>query len=185
VTTITTRERALHAAVELVGGQGIRALTHARVDAQAGLPRGSTSNHFRTRAALIAGLVTWIAESERADFAGDFDPASATPDDLIDVFCALLEVQTGLFAERTRARYALFLESVDQPEVIAPLLEQRSAYEEWTRRMLTAMGAPRPDADFRALMACGEGLMLHRLSVDPDAELRPAVAAVVRGCFAP
>ena len=47
----------MNAAVELVGGQGIRALTHARVDAQAGLPLGSTSNHFRTRAALVAGLV--------------------------------------------------------------------------------------------------------------------------------
>lgn len=175
----------MNAAVELVGGQGIRALTHARVDAQAGLPLGSTSNHFRTRAALVAGLVTWIAESERADFVGGFDPGSATPDDLIEAFCALIELQTGPFAERTRARYALFLESVDEPEAIAPLLEQRDAYEQWTRQMLVAMGAPRPDADFRALMACGEGLIMHRLSVDPDAELRPAIAAVVRGCFAP
>ena len=56
-----TRERSLAAAASLVGTQGTRALTHARVDAEAGLPRGSTSNHFRTRASLLAGLAAWIA----------------------------------------------------------------------------------------------------------------------------
>ena len=65
----STRDRALDAAVELVGEQGIRALTHARVDERAGLPKGSTSNWFRTRDALVAGVITWLAESERAEFA--------------------------------------------------------------------------------------------------------------------
>ena len=50
----TTRERALEAAVELLGSQGVRALSHARVDDRAGLPAGSTSNWFRTRRALHA-----------------------------------------------------------------------------------------------------------------------------------
>ena len=53
---VTTRERALDAALELLGEQGIRALTHARVDERAGLPKGSTSNWFRTRDALVAGI---------------------------------------------------------------------------------------------------------------------------------
>ena len=63
-----TRERALDAAVELLGVHGLRALTHARVDERAGLPLGSTSNWFRTRRALLGGVVDWIAERERADF---------------------------------------------------------------------------------------------------------------------
>ena len=62
-----TRDRALEAAVRLVGEQGIRALTHARVDEEAGLPKGSTSNWFRTRDALVAGVLVWIAEQERAE----------------------------------------------------------------------------------------------------------------------
>ena len=69
-----TRERALEAAVQLVGEQGIRALTHARVDERAGLPKGSTSNWFRTRDALVAGVIAWIAESERADFSAGEPP---------------------------------------------------------------------------------------------------------------
>ena len=62
----TTKDRALRAAVEEVGDNGIRALTHARVDARAGLPKGSTSNWFRTRAALVAGVVAHLADEERA-----------------------------------------------------------------------------------------------------------------------
>src|SRR5690606_10456815 len=40
----TNRERSLRAAVEILATGGIRALTHRRVDEQAGLPEGSTSN---------------------------------------------------------------------------------------------------------------------------------------------
>ena len=39
------------------GTAGLRALTHNRVDERAALPRGSTSNYFRTREALILGIV--------------------------------------------------------------------------------------------------------------------------------
>ena len=59
-----TKDRALEAAVELLGTDGVRALSHARVDERAGLPPGSTSNWFRTRRALLAGIVDWIAEQE-------------------------------------------------------------------------------------------------------------------------
>jgi hypothetical protein len=49
----STKVRALDAAIELLGTEGLRALTHVRVDLRAGLPKGSTSNYFRTRAALL------------------------------------------------------------------------------------------------------------------------------------
>lgn len=47
--------------IELLGTQGLRALTHGRVDARAGLPRGSTSNHFRTRQALLGACDPQVA----------------------------------------------------------------------------------------------------------------------------
>ena len=60
----SNRERALDAAVELLGTQGVRALTHLRVDERAVLPRGSTSNCFRTRAALLQGVVQHMLDAE-------------------------------------------------------------------------------------------------------------------------
>jgi DNA-binding transcriptional regulator YbjK len=79
-----TRERGLDAAVELLGAEGVRALTHARVDERAGLPPGSTSNWFRTRRALLGGVVDWIAERERADFAASATRAISSIADLVE-----------------------------------------------------------------------------------------------------
>lgn len=179
----TTRERALSAALELVGEQGIRALTHARVDERAGLPKGSTSNWFRTRDALIAGVVGWIAQRERDDFSAGAAPVVTTPEQLIDALSALITAQTDLFSSRTRARYALFLEGVNDPELLAPLLQQRGVYVEWATSLLAGVGAARPADAVRALMAASEGLVLHRLTVDPDAPVRPVVERIVRSCL--
>lgn len=178
----TTRERALIAAVRLVGEQGVRALTHARVDAEAGLPKGSTSNWFRTRDALVSGVVSWIAELERADLAAAVAPAR-TREDVVDAFCRLLENLTGRDAVRTRARYALFFEMTASPDAHAPLRAQRSEFEAWTRDLLAGLGAQHPDTAARAFLAFAAGLIVNRLTVDPAAPLRPIVATALQGCL--
>ena len=180
----TTKERALDAAVDLLGAEGVRALSHARVDARAGLPAGSTSNWFRTRRALLAGVVDWMAERERADFDPSGMPVVADAEGLIDCICAMAELQTGPFAVRTRARYALFLELASDPELGAPLRRQRHEFERWTEQLVIAAGIPDPVPAARALMALGDGLMLHRLTVDPGLDMRPAVERAVHALMA-
>lgn len=179
-----TRSRALEAAVSLVGEQGVRALTHARVDERAGLPRGSTSNWFRTRHALVAGVTTWIAERERADFAAAGPIAPRDEDELVDAFCVMIAVETGPFAARTRARYAMFLEGSSDPVLLAPLLAQRAALKEWMQILLAGIGVTPADDVTRATMAALDGVVLHRLTVDPNAELRPVVARIVHAAVA-
>jgi DNA-binding transcriptional regulator YbjK len=180
----TTRERALEAAVELLGAEGVRALSHARVDDRAGLPAGSTSNWFRTRRALLAGVVNWIAERERADY----DPASSLAitelDGLVEGLCAMAELQTATFAARTRARYALFLELAGDPELGEPLRRQRREFERWTEQIVTAVGIAEPIPATRGLMALADGLLLHRLTVDPTLDLRPVIERAVRALAA-
>jgi DNA-binding transcriptional regulator YbjK len=175
-----TRERGLEAAVELLGAEGVRALTHARVDERAGLPPGSTSNWFRTRRALLGGVVDWIAERERADFDPAAIPTISGVDGLIEGLCAMAELQTGPFAARTRARYALFLELAGDPELGEPLRRQRREFEQWTERIVIAVGIADPVPATRALMALGDGLLLHRLTVDPELDMRPAIERAVR-----
>ena len=180
-----TRERGLEAAVELLGAEGVRALTHARVDERAGLPPGSTSNWFRTRRSLLAGVVDWIAEHERADFDPAAMPAITGVDDLVAALCTMTELQTGPFASRTRARYALFLEVTGDPELGEPLRRQRREFERWAERLVTAVGIADPVPSTRALMALGDGLILHRLTVDPELDLRPAIERAVRALAGP
>ena len=45
------------AAIRLVATRGVRGLTHRAVDAELGLPAGSTSYYLRTRQALLAACV--------------------------------------------------------------------------------------------------------------------------------
>lgn len=179
----TTRTRALDAALTLVGEEGIRALTHTRVDDRARLPKGSTSNWFRTREALLAGVVTWLAESERADFASVDLPVIDDAEQLIDAFCGMIAAETGPFAARTRARFALFLEGTHSPELLAPLLQQRAIYVEWVTGLLAGAGARHPADAARTFMAAADGIVLHRVTVDPDAAIRPIVERTVRACL--
>jgi hypothetical protein len=60
---------------------------------------------------------------------------------------------------------------------------QRRLYVEWTTALLARVGASAPDQAARALMAAGEGLVFHRLTVDPDAEIRPIIERTVRACM--
>ena len=193
------RERVLAAAIELVGASGVRSLTHARVDRTAGLPQGSTSNYFRTRAALISGVIEAIATAERAELAdgpgtmaagvGTADLVdSSGPDDLIaavvETMTTVVLDLTGAHAVRTRARLALFLELAAEPELRAPLEVQRHEYEVFARELLASLGARDPDVAVRTFMATLDGLILHRITVDPDAPVRPAIDLVLRACLA-
>lgn len=53
------------AAVTVLAANGLKGLTHRAVDAQAGLPQGSTSNCFRTRAELVAAVVRRLEHLDR------------------------------------------------------------------------------------------------------------------------
>lgn len=179
----TTRDRALEAAIRLVGEQGVRALTHARVDTEAALPRGSTSNWFRTRDALVAGVIARIAEQERADLAVAMSPADS-PDAVIDALCGVLEDATGRHAVRTRARYALFLETAPSGQAHGRARAERTLFEDWTRSLLAGLGAADPDVAARTLLALSAGLIVNRLTVAPDAPIRPTVSFAVRASLA-
>ena len=109
-----TRNRALDAAVELLATGGLRALTHGRVDAAAGLPAGSTSNHFRTRDALWVGAANRILERELAVVEGT-TAAPANTEEFVGTLCDLYAVATGPLREVTTARMVLFVEGSHHP----------------------------------------------------------------------
>ena len=50
------------AAIRVLANKGSRGLTHRAVDAEAGVPAGTTSNYYGTRRALIDGLIERIGE---------------------------------------------------------------------------------------------------------------------------
>ncbi|MFS2241966.1 TetR/AcrR family transcriptional regulator [Microbacterium sp. OR16] len=176
----STRRRALDAAVDLIGAEGIRALTHGRVDAAASLPPGSTSNHFRTRAALLSGVIEWMAAAEREDAGAS---AIHSRDELVAALNRMIQLQSGSLAGRTRARYALFLEA--DADAARPLREQRHGMEAWIRGILLELGGAEAAARAPFLMAAADGLLLHRITVDPEAPITDVVVRAVDAALAP
>ncbi|GAB2967076.1 TetR/AcrR family transcriptional regulator [Saccharothrix stipae] len=173
-----TRQRALDAGIELVGTQGLRALTHARVDDHAGLARGSTSNYFRTRRALLAGVVGRLAEIDLAQVEDAFIPTTA--DELVDALCRTFEHMTGAGRTATAARLILFMEASHTPELRPALARGREAMEAVGVVALARLGAPDPQATATALAACFEGHVLHRIARHDHTDPRPTFDLVVK-----
>lgn len=77
----TRAELIADTAIEVLAGQGMRGLTHRAVDLAAGLPVGSTSNHARTRAALLRTALARISELEASELAATMSFAAGGGDD--------------------------------------------------------------------------------------------------------
>lgn len=178
----STRTRALDAGIDLIGTEGLRALTHTRVDARADLPRGSTSNYFRTRAALVSGVAERILERELPGVGDAFSPASAA--EFIGALCGLFEQTTTVNRSLTTARLVLFMEATHNAELREALSRGRAAMKASVLPVLTELGAADPDAAAEAIMACFEGLILHRVARNEETDPYPALSLVVGAALA-
>jgi DNA-binding transcriptional regulator YbjK len=173
-----TKVRALEAAVVLLGTEGLRALTHARVDERADLPRGSTSNYFRTRAQLVSGVSDWITESELAG-AGEMASTPRSAAELVEALSAGIEFLTGPNRVMTAARLTLFIEANHNAEIRAALAQTRDVMEGSIVAAMARLGVADPHAAGLALMACCEGVILHRIARHDDSDPRPLLRVVV------
>lgn len=97
------------AAIDVLGRDGLRALTHRAVDTRAGLPQGTCSYHHRTRRSLLAAALNRIAELDRADMS--VDPAPGSVPELIEAAVVVLGRWLGPGRVRTRARLVLMLDA--------------------------------------------------------------------------
>ncbi|WP_297343668.1 TetR/AcrR family transcriptional regulator [Amnibacterium sp.] len=173
----TTRERALSAATEILGEQGARALTHRRVDERAGLPAGSTSNSFRTRSALLAGVVEALAAQDAAGVRASL--VRTSPLELVDACCMMLETTAVEHATATAARLTLFLEARRDPALTAPLAVAAAGLRAALVGALADLGARDPEVGADLLVACLEGLILHRITRADSVQARPVLEAAV------
>jgi DNA-binding transcriptional regulator YbjK len=179
------RDAIVVATVRIVAREGISAVTHRRVAAEAGVALSSTTWHFATKADILVAALRWTAHREVARImaiadrlgSDEFDPA-AWAEELADW---LLEQVSG---ERdvAVALYRLQIELLGRPEA-------REVHEYWGRslralgeRVLESSGTITPDLDTRLVVAALDGLRLNVLSAgEVDTTwLRPAVQRQLR-----
>ncbi|MFC8045886.1 TetR/AcrR family transcriptional regulator [Nocardia sp. NPDC057353] len=155
------RTLVLDTALRLLGERGPRPLTHRAVDEAAGLPPGSTSNYFRTRAALLIGITGRLEERDRAAF--DRAPAPRDPAELVDLLGALLRHAVTADEQATLARYALILEARELPDVWEAMRAGHLRLTTWLAGHLrAATGDPGiPESAVRPLVDYLDGFALH------------------------
>ncbi|WP_350271040.1 TetR family transcriptional regulator [Brevibacterium sp. CBA3109] len=132
---ISRRDVVTDSAIAVVAEQGVRGLTHRAVDALAELPVGSTSNVYRTRDALITGIMERIGElnSQQLERLTDTFRADTKPDLEIAVdFC-----MNWLTTDRNRF-YTMIMLSLDPAlpdEALTAKQKNMAKFEEFVIRL--------------------------------------------------
>ena len=166
---MTRQAEILDAAIETLGTRGMRGLTHRAVDEAAGLPEGSTSNHFRSRDALLAGIGERFVKRERAAFeAIAMSDVPLTPEDLGRAFGRFAIESTHGNRSLTLARYALLVEGALRPSLQRSLAEGGATVNAWAVQWLRIVRSPRPERDWMILANFVTGLVLHELAHPTD-----------------
>ncbi|MEV6756618.1 TetR family transcriptional regulator [Streptomyces sp. NPDC051214] len=116
------RAALLDGAIEVLAREGSRGLTLRAVDAQAGVPKGTTTNYFAHRAELLAQVMARIQERLTPEESQLADTMSEKPS--VELVATLLKQLLGrMRADRSSwlALMELRLEATRRPELHAEL----------------------------------------------------------------
>lgn len=185
------KQRATDAAIEIIAAKGLRGLTHRAVDTEAGLPPGSTSSCFRTRLALLTGVLNRLVERDEAVLArlptANWDIYIAEHrTQLVELLTDLLVYWLGPARSSTRARLELYLDAARRPELTEALRTANRRFLDRTAALMRDSGTPEPEETTRLLLTQLDGVLYDALARpflgnDERPRLRRAVQAAVDG----
>jgi DNA-binding transcriptional regulator YbjK len=179
------REQVLHATIELIGADGVAAVSNRRVAAAAGVSLGSLTYHFPDQSRLLHEALVLYAEEEIARYAetaARLRAEGASPES------AVVEVQRAIAASAARrtaqiAELELHLHASRNPELQDASRRCFDAYDDFAAAVLEALGLPDPERNAKVVVALIAGLGLRRLGTgeeDLDTPAR-ALEAILRG----
>lgn len=176
------RELIADAAMRVLAEHGARGLSHRAVDRAAGVPEGSTSNHFNSRDALLDAVLERHLELDtppRAIGRGDLD-GPLRLEQARGLLLAALDRR--LDPDRRHlllARYELFLESTRRPAFRERLLEAHLHFVGLIEALLEATGCSMPRAHASELLAALDGVIFTRLTFSDRGLDRAEIEAVL------
>jgi DNA-binding transcriptional regulator YbjK len=147
------RTRIADAAIEVLAQLGARGLTHRAVDTQLGLPDGSTSYYYPTRAALLVAAADRLLALDSSDV----DAVSSERDRVAKLVRLWLSPKRR---SRSLARMELLLTAARDPAFEF----MKSGRKQFLDR---AVAAGRTHGAATALIALVDGLLLHGLLIGP------------------
>ncbi|MFD5420839.1 TetR/AcrR family transcriptional regulator [Streptomyces sp. NPDC127069] len=144
------RQRIIDAAIRVVGAKGIAGLSHRSVAAEADVPLGSTTYHFKTLDDLLVAALRQANEAYAPALAphGGEDLAGA----LARLLGELLDADRG----RAELEYELYLAALRRPAL-------RPVAAEWCEAVVAALSDHTDPVTARALVAVMDGISLQVL----------------------
>jgi DNA-binding transcriptional regulator YbjK len=170
------RDSIVAAAVQIAAREGVVAITHRRLAAEAGVSLSSTTWHFATKSDILEAALRWTADREVARIGEIADRLGGMPFDLgawADELADWLIGQVTTERDVTIALYRLQIELLGSPGA-------GDLHRDWGRR-LRAVGERAldrtADLDIRLIAATLDGLRLSVIfAEEPEIEwLRTAV----------
>jgi DNA-binding transcriptional regulator YbjK len=145
------RNQLCDAAVDVLGNAGSRGLTHLEVDRRAGLPAGTASAYYRTRAALLHAIAARITDLDLTDLGTMTEKAGAdvgASPGVAELASLVMVVAREPWLTRTRARFELALQASRDPILDEILQQTNSHFTALTRQAVTEWQDPGqpPDA---------------------------------------
>ena len=180
------REELADAGVRLVAHSGIRSLTHRAVDAEAGVPAGSTSYYARNRRELTGLVVARITEQLEDDLRDLVVPAVLDDAAAVAVARTMLD-RLSARRDAQAVRLALLSELRDDPGLRAPLTSAapvRAALVDTGTGILRAVGVRDPATHAVDLVGLVDALLLYGVAdaapLDPTRVLTAYLAGLPR-----
>jgi DNA-binding transcriptional regulator YbjK len=168
------RDAILEAALRVVAEQGVAAVTHRAVAAEADVPLASTTYYFESLDELLeAALFMFVnAEAERLGaVAESLEGTELQPLEAAKLFRAELE-------DGSVAQFQLYLEASRRPRLREVARRCLDLYEAAAQSALRSAGAEHPGSYARAFVALFDGYGLHRIAGGDDQGFEDALMAL-------
>lgn len=108
-------------AIRLLADDGVKGVSHLKVDRKAGVPDGTTSFYFRTRSALLQAVAVRVSELDLKDL-------SAAANEPSGLAALVMRSATGTRLVRTKARQELALQAIRDPLLDEALRSYRDRF---------------------------------------------------------
>lgn len=178
-----TRERILHATVELIGREGVPAVTNRRVASAAGVALGSLTYHFPSQVDLVReSLLLFVGEevARHEEIAADLRRRQPSIEQ-VTAEVERLVVETGNRVQHL-AEVELHLQAARDPALREASVRCFEAYEGVAAAALEMLQVPDPGRHARSIVALMYGMSLRRIGTGEDvAGLAEGLLMIVRG----
>ncbi|MEU6778401.1 TetR family transcriptional regulator [Nonomuraea angiospora] len=167
-------------ALRLIDEIGLDEVTHRAIDAAAEVPPGTTSNYFRTRAALYEAIARRLLDHQLTDLAAL--PAVTTHEELVTALAATVEAGDGPARNRYLARIELSVAAARNPALAALMRDLRAATLRVLGHQIRAVYPKATDRQLHTLGSVLTGITLDRIALAvPGMDVREALSALTRG----